>query len=384
MDWRSRIVGYRDIAPAELKGNPKNWRKHPDGQASALGGVLAEVGVVQNVIWNQRTGRLVDGHLRVKLAFQSGQATIPVTVVDLSDDEEALILATIDPLSAMAETDGEALSKLLSEVKTDNADVQALIDGLAGVEDIQPSTVDATPQIDRRTELQKKWRTKIGQLWQIGEHRLLCGDCTDPKVVDRALGGERAGLCLTDPPYGVGEEYAEYNDTVDALKTLVEKFLPLVRDRSERVLLTPGNCNQWRYPPPDWSLAWFVAAGVGRGPWGFTCWQPIMAYGKDPYLQRGEGSRPDATNIVGETTNDLGHPCAKPVGFWSWLLERGSARPGEVVLDPFCGSGTTIIACERMKRRCRAIEIDPGYVAIALQRWADATGGTPTLVHDRD
>ena len=125
-------------------------------------------------------------------------------------------------------------------------------------------------------------------------HRLLCGDATDPSAIDRAIGGGRPQLCLTDPPYGIGEAYVSHNDSRERLATLAHRFLPLIRARCDVVLLTPGNGNQQLYPDPEWTLAWFVPAGTGMNPWGFTCWQPILAFGRDPFLKKRKGARPDA------------------------------------------------------------------------------------------
>jgi ParB-like chromosome segregation protein Spo0J len=129
--WRNRIVGYGEEAPDQLLANDKNWRIHPKAQQQALAGVLQEVGVVQNVIVNQRTGKMIDGHLRVMLAISAGQPSVPITYVDLDDAEEAKILATIDPLSAMAATDSDLLGALLEDVTTGDAALQALLDGMA-------------------------------------------------------------------------------------------------------------------------------------------------------------------------------------------------------------------------------------------------------------
>jgi len=118
---KNRIVGYEDVPLDQVQFNPKNWRIHPKHQQDALNGVLSEVGVVQNVIVNRRTGNLVDGHLRVTLADRNGEKTIPATIVDLSPEEEAMILATLDPLSALAATDHDKLSELLEEVQTNDA-----------------------------------------------------------------------------------------------------------------------------------------------------------------------------------------------------------------------------------------------------------------------
>lgn len=139
--WRNRITRYSEEAPDQLVANPANWRTHPGSQAEALVGVLADVGWVQNVIVSARSGFLVDGHLRVMEALKAGQPTIPVTWVDLSPEEEALILSTLDPLSAMAGVDSAALDTLLRDVATDSPAVAAMLDALAQEAGITPPDV---------------------------------------------------------------------------------------------------------------------------------------------------------------------------------------------------------------------------------------------------
>jgi hypothetical protein len=129
--WRNRIVGYSDEPVDQLLANPLNFRVHPKQQQDALKGVLAEVGIVQNVLCNRTTGHVIDGHLRISLALRDGQATVPVTWVELSEDEEHLVLATIDPVAAMTATDADKLDELLREVCTGDAAVQQMLTELA-------------------------------------------------------------------------------------------------------------------------------------------------------------------------------------------------------------------------------------------------------------
>lgn len=130
-EWRNRIVGHGEEAPGQLLANPANWRIHPKAQQDALAGVLDEVGWVQDIIVNQRTGHVVDGHLRVSMAISREEATVPVKYVDLSDDEERLVLASLDPLAAMAVTDEDMLAKLTEGIETDSEALQALLAGEA-------------------------------------------------------------------------------------------------------------------------------------------------------------------------------------------------------------------------------------------------------------
>lgn len=130
-EWRNRIVGEGDEDPEQLLANPSNWRVHPKAQQDALAGVLDDVGWVQRIIVNRQTGHLIDGHLRVSLALRRHEPRIPVEYVDLDAREEALILATLDPLSALAVADREQLDALLREVQTGEAAVQAMLAELA-------------------------------------------------------------------------------------------------------------------------------------------------------------------------------------------------------------------------------------------------------------
>ena len=127
--WANRIVGHGDEAPQSLIPNPANWRQHSPTQRGALSEVLAEVGLVQTVIVNRTTGNLVDGHLRVELAIAQGQPTIPVVFVELSEDEERIVLSTLDPIGAMATADREKLSDLLQGI--DNPDLGGLLEAVA-------------------------------------------------------------------------------------------------------------------------------------------------------------------------------------------------------------------------------------------------------------
>ena len=130
------------MAPVDqIQFSGKNWRVHPKTQQDALTGILSEVGWVQNVIISERSGNLIDGHARVTVADRNGETEIPAVWVDLSESEEALILATLDPLSAMAATDREQLSALLDEVSTGDAAVQAMLSGMG----LTPRLLDPAP-----------------------------------------------------------------------------------------------------------------------------------------------------------------------------------------------------------------------------------------------
>jgi len=194
------------------------------------------------------------------------------------------------------------------------------------------------------------------------------GDCLEilPQL-------EPVDLILTDPPYGLGMEYGDYDDTEDNLVKLISEGFPHIKKISKTILITPGVINQWFYPRPDWVLSWYVPGASATGKWGFSCWQPILAYGKDPYLKNGKGRRPDiivATrdNLMGNADMSKKHPCPKPLGLWKKILIRGSCLSKDIILDPFMGSGTTVVSAKQLGYRAIGIEINEKYCEIAARR----------------
>lgn len=138
-EWQNRIVGHGEMPASQFLANDKNWRIHPQFQQDALAGVLDDVGWIRGVLVNRRSGKVVDGHLRVTLALRRGDETpIPYDEVDLSEAEEALILATLDPLAAMAATDAAQLDALLREVETTNEAVMQMLEDMASQHGVVP------------------------------------------------------------------------------------------------------------------------------------------------------------------------------------------------------------------------------------------------------
>ncbi len=174
-------------------------------------------------------------------------------------------------------------------------------------------------------------------------------------------------LVLTDPPYGIGLEYDGYNDSEQNLNSVVLNGMPLIRRSGVVTLVTPGIANMYKYPVPNWVLCWRSGAGTSKGQWGFMSWQPILAYGKDPYLRESMGSREDSL-VDNSSCNVNGHPCPKPVKVWRWLLKRGASRPNDRVLDPFLGSGTTLLVAKELGHEAVGIEQSERYCEISAKR----------------
>ena len=191
--------------------------------------------------------------------------------------------------------------------------------------------------------------------------------CADNRDILPLIPDKSVDLVLTDPPYGIGLEYGSFEDTPENVKQLVNQVIPESIRIAKRVLLTCATRQQSFYPAPDWVLCWLNRAGAYPNPWGFTCWQPILAYGSDPYLENRMGSRSDVIEHS-ERAPKNGHPCPKPVNFWKLLITRGSVKDTDILLDPFLGSGTSVMASKHLGRKCIGIEIEEKYCEIAAKR----------------
>jgi DNA modification methylase len=229
--WRSRIVKHGEANPADLIGNPFNFKIHHQKQHNAVTGLLNEVGWVTSVIVNITTGHLVDGHMRTGDAAKRGEPTIPVTYVELTEAEELLILATLDPSVGQAGVEADDYDKLLRQVMTNDEGIVALLTEYAAEHGLtygdDPKNAgsnaddgDGSEQVSKAEELQLKWQTESGQLWLIksaatpdATHRVLCGDARSATDAERLMNGDEADMVWIDPPYNV----AYTGKTADAM-----------------------------------------------------------------------------------------------------------------------------------------------------------------------
>ena len=188
-------------------------------------------------------------------------------------------------------------------------------------------------------------------------------------------------LVLTDPPYGIDGgrgtanllrgkgkyEKTGWDDTPEYLELVCVPVFAACLSLSKRLIITPGKRHMAMYMncrSPDDIGCFFTPAALGRGRWGFNSFNPILYYGKDP--RAGEGSWPTGMPLT-ESAKGINHPCPKPIGAWKWLLNKGSLE-GETVLDPFVGSGTTLVAAKHLGRRAIGIEIEERYCEEAANR----------------
>ena len=327
---------------------------------------------------------------------------MPVLVLDLTEAEADKLLITLDPLAAMAEADSEKIKALVETVSTDDEAVKELLRRTAGDhlwEILHPQEVNEAEVLpDRADELRAKWDTDTGQLWQTGPHRIICGDCRDRAVVARlwADGGADLRMIWTDPPYGVS--YGEKTDWIsehgrglsrrpienDSLKPAeLQKLFSTSLDVA-REFAMPGAALYATVPSVF--LRYFIQ-GLEDGGFSYRhclVWvKQTFVMGRSDYHYRHEPIlygwiETGAHYFVDDRTQDSVfelnrpqvsdlHPTSKPVELIVRMIAN-SSRPGEIVYDPFGGSGSTILAAHQLGRIGYACELDPGYVAVELER----------------
>jgi DNA modification methylase len=212
------------------------------------------------------------------------------------------------------------------------------------------------------------------------DHHLLCGDCTDPDAVALHQQGHRATLAPVDPPYNVGFDYdgetVDDNKQSEAYQDFSRAWFALCQSVSERQIVTPGcyNLASWLrwFDAKHWA-PWTKTNSMTNGVVShFWCWEPVLFFGEKWPRRRSN----DVFDFpIGQQSGVENHPCPKPLKMWADLLENYSEE-GDLIYEAFNGSGTTLIACEQLGRRCRALEISPAYVAVALERYVTATHKT--------
>lgn len=382
LEWRS---------PGELADNPRNWRRHPEAQTEGLVAVMAEVGWAGALLYNEETGRLIDGHARKALPEELTESgKMPVLVGRWTEEQEAQILATLDPLAAMAEADDEALAELigsidasddvavlLSRIAEDNAlDIFDEDDPFSGGQD------DGDERISQAPEVQKKWQVEPNDWWTLGRHRLYCGDSRE---VAESFTGD---LLLADPPYGIeavgGDGLVGAPGKIGPRKIGPRKYQQIAGDAKpfdpawlldlgERAIIWGGNHFASRLPE---SMRWLV--WDKERPEGVTFGDAELAW----------------TNLDGRTVSivrwlwhglarkgagegERYHPTQKPVGLMEEILKMFAKGEKWTVLDPYAGSGPVLLACERQGHTCIAGELEPMYCAVILERWSALTGEKP-------
>ena len=391
---------------ADLVPYAKNARQHPPEQIDQIAASMERFGFTIPMLVAE-DGTIIAGHGRLMAAAQLGLAEVPVMVArGWSEEDRRLYTLADNRLAEIAEWDPEMLRIEIGELREDFGIEDMSLIGFSAedlAEILPDALIDTTGGLtdpDDVPEVPEAPVTRPGDVWLLGKHRLLCGDSTVATDVQKVLGDVKADLCFCDPPYnvdyagGVGAEKAGKGRRIknDALGEGFGQFLydacVLINAHTDGAVYICMSSSElqtlqaaFKSAGGHWST--FIIWAKDRFTLGRADYQrqyePIL-YGWPEGVKRhwcGDRDQGDVWNIERPHKNDL-HPTMKPVSLVERAV-RNSSRKGDLVFDPFGGSGTTLIAAEKTGRHASLIELDPKYVDVIVRRWQEFTGETAVL-----
>lgn len=370
------------IKTAKLVPNPRNPNKHPQSQLDLLAKIIDAQGWRNPIVTSNRSGFIIKGHARLEVAIQNGWDTCPVDFQDYETEaEEWADMIADNRIAELAEMDMPELKDLLQELDTGAFDMDLTGFDNKAIEDLLTqfhmpneglTDDDAIPEDVEPI-------CKYGDLCQLGDHRLLCGDATVKEDVEKLMDGKKADMVFTDPPYGIA-----YQDVKGRHSKIANDNGVDVANLLRNVLLDCPMyicCNWQSYP-----RFYYIVNGIKS----CIIWDketPIQHL--DKFFKQHEfilytepfGGEPtidgDVWRISRETSKN--HPTAKPVELICRAIGHSSLA-NNIILDLFLGSGSTLIACEKLNRRCYGMEIEPKYCDVIIKRWEDYTGKKADLL----
>lgn len=379
LNMNSEVVPLDAVRP-----HPRNPRQ---GDTGAIHESITANGFYGAVVAQKSTGYILAGNHRHQAAAQAGATEIPVTWVDVDDDHALRILLADNRTNDLASYDDAALAEILKDIHEAHGtlagtgyDGDALDELLADLGQSPEPGAAPEAQVDRADELREKWGTELGQLWVIGPHRLLCGDSTDPANRARLLAGLIPDAIITDPPYGMNLQ----TDRV-GMGSSTTRYKPITGDQAPfdaSWLFTLGAKSVFL-----WGADYFLTSIPSDVEGSLVVW--AKAHSEEENKVFGSSfevgwSTPPRKKEVWfirriHMTDELlkAHPTQKPVECMARPIRQLTER-GDAIYDPYVGSGSTLVAAQQEGRTGHGSELDPGYVAVTLERLS-GMGLTPEL-----
>lgn len=386
-----------DLIPADY--NPRKDLKPGDPDYEKLKRSMHEFGYVDPIIWNQQTGHVVGGHQRLKILQDEDIKEAECVVVNLNEDKEKALNVALNKISG--DWDKDKLALLMTDLQASDLDVS-----LTGFDENEISdllgTADNThdDDFDVDSELNKPTFSKPGDLWYLGKHTLLCGDATKTESYQKLLGDHKVNLVLTDPPYNV--DYSSKAGKIKNDHQTDDKFYQfllaafqntnqaMANDASIYVFHADTEGLNFRRAFQD---AGFYLSGcciwkkqslvLGRSPYQWQHEPVLYGWKKDGKHEWYTGRKESTIWEFDRPKQSKEHPTMKPIPLLAYPI-MNSTMSNCTVLDPFGGSGSTLIACEQTNRICYMMELDPKYCDVIVQRYIEQVGSSKNVSVERN
>lgn len=388
-----------DLLPADY--NPRKDLKPGDAEYEKLKRSIEQFGYVEPVIWNQTTGRVVGGHQRLKVLMDMGMTEVDCVVVAMDEDKEKALNIALNKISG--DWDKDKLALLIADLQGADFDVSLTGFEPAEIDDLFKDTLKdgvKDDDFDVGAELEKPTMTKPGDIWTLGRHCLICGDSTKAETYDLLMGSTKANLVITDPPYNVNYEgsagkikndnmadEAFYNFLLDAY---TQMHSAMADDASIYVFHADTEGLNFRRAFAD---AGFYLSGcciwkkqslvLGRSPYQWQHEPCLYGWKKNGKHQWYTGRKETTIWEFDKPKKNGDHPTMKPIPLLVYPI-MNSSMSNSVVLDPFGGSGSTLIACEQTDRICYTIELDEKFCDVIVKRYIEQVGGADGVTVQRD
>lgn len=385
----------------KLKENPKNPNTHPSVQIDLLAQIIKKTGWRAPITVSNVSGFIVKGHGRLQAAKAAGFKHCPVEYQNFIDEEEEMAALLADnKLAELAEIDVEKLTEIFKDYEFEDLSLtgysQDEFDEL--VEVFEEAELLGDPdEVPEEVET----RCKLGDIWQLGNHRLMCGDSTSKADVEALMDGIKVDLLLTDPPYNVNYEGKTKDKlTIQNDKMNNDNFRQFLCDAftcADTVMkegavfyIWHADSEGYNFRGACFDVGWTVrqcliwnknTMVLGRQDYHWKH-EPCLYGWKDGASHLWASDRKQTTVIdYNKPQRNGDHPTMKPVGLFDYQIQNNT-KGGDVVLDLFGGSGTTLIACEQNKRIAYLMELDPHYCDVIITRWETLTGKTAELINE--
>ena len=388
-----------DLLPADY--NPRKDLKPGDAEYEKLKRSIEQFGYVEPVIWNQTTGHVVGGHQRLKVLMDMGMTEVDCVVVAMDEEKEKALNIALNKISG--DWDKDKLALLIADLQGADFDVSLTGFEPAEIDDLFKDTLKdgiKDDDFDVGAELAQPTMTKLGDIWTLGRHRLICGDSTKAETYDLLMGNTKANLVITDPPYNVNYEgsagkikndnmadEAFYNFLLDAY---TQMHSAMADDASIYVFHADTEGLNFRRAFAD---AGFYLSGcciwkkqslvLGRSPYQWQHEPCLYGWKKNGKHQWYTGRKETTIWEFDKPKKNGDHPTMKPIPLLAYPI-MNSSMSNSVVLDPFGGSGSTLIACEQTDRICYTVELDEKFCDVIVKRYIEQVGGSDGVTVQRD